>query len=107
MAPPPLSLHTLEAALCAAHDVRPARLHGSRVGRLTLFRSLLMAVAVDVALTPPAICALRYGLTPAGVAAAVDRARVDLRARPELRLALDRALAPLGYALPEAPRAPA
>jgi len=99
-APRPVPLLTLEAALCAAHDVRPERLHGSRIGKLTLFRSILLAIAVDVTLTPPALCARRYGLTPAGVVCAVDRARAQLRAQPELRWALAGVLCPLGFVIP-------
>ncbi len=99
--PQPARIEPLEHILCARYNIEPQHLIGSRVGELTRFRSLLLAIAVDVQLVPATICAERYGLSHTGVQKAVRRGRSALHTQPALRRDLAAALGPtLGYRVP-------
>ena len=100
-APQPTRIDHLEHILCAAYHIEPQHLLGSRVGKLSRFRSLLLALAVDVQLVPATSCAQRYGLSHTGVQKAVRRGRSALHTQPALRRELAAVLGPtLGYRIP-------
>ena len=95
-APPGLCLEELEAAICTLRAIHPRVLQGSRVGRHTDTRALLLALAQDLLLLPASSCGRAYGLTRDGARRAARHGRRLVVQDPLLRLRLTAQLSCLG-----------